>query len=70
MKQQPNSAPFTLTAGSFGLWAAGFGGLWFLLVLLVEAGGGDLAAALAILIASGMTAVAAQNVLANFREVK
>ena len=69
MKQQPSNAPFELKSGSFGMWALAYGGLWFLLVLLVESGGGDLAAALAILIASGMTVVAAQNIIANFKEV-
>jgi hypothetical protein len=68
MKQA--DAPFTLEAGSFGLWALGYAGLWGLLLLLTEAGGGDLAAALAVLIASGMTVVAAQNILSNFREVR
>ncbi|MBI3936920.1 MAG: hypothetical protein HY323_08080 [Betaproteobacteria bacterium] len=64
------NAPFEIASGSFGLWALGYAALWGLLILMVEAGGGDLAAALSILVASGMTVIAAENVIGNFREVK
>lgn len=64
-----NNAPFELPGGSFAMFALGYAALWGLLLLTVEAGGGDLAAALAVLIASGMTVVAAQNVISNFKEV-
>ena len=64
------NAPFEIKSGSFGLWALAYAGLWGLLLVLVESGGGDLAAALAVLIAGGMTVLAADNIRKNFREVQ
>jgi hypothetical protein len=63
------NAPFSLKADSFELWALGFFGLWGLLLLLVELGGGDLAAALAVLIAGGMTVLALDTVRGNLKVV-
>lgn len=64
------NVPFELKGGSFGWWVAGYAALWGLLLLMVEAGGGDFAAALSVLVASGMTVVAAEGVIRNFREVR
>ncbi len=58
------SAPFNITS-DWGKWALGFGLLWFLLALMVEAGAGELAAAIAVLVAGGMTVVAADRVTQN-----
>ncbi len=59
-----SSAPFNMTS-DWGRFALGFGILWGTLLLLSEAGGGDLAAALAVTIAGGMTVVAMANVTHN-----
>lgn len=64
------NAPFVLSAGSFQLWAIAYAGLWGLLLIMVEAGAGDLAAALAVLIAGGMTVLALDAVRGNFKEAK
>lgn len=64
------NVPFELKQGSFGLWALAYAGLWGILIVMVEAGAGDLAAALAVLIAGGMTVLALDTIRGNFKEVK
>lgn len=66
MQNDPRAGAFTLV-GRFAPFALGYGALWFTLVLMVEAGGEELATALAVLIAAGMTAVSAEKVIANLR---
>lgn len=59
-----NNAPFD-PGSNFGKWAIGYGALWVVLVMAVETGAGELAAALAVLIAGGMTVVAGDTVIKN-----
>ena len=61
-----SNAPFDIKAG-FGTFALGYGALWLILISMVEFGAGDLAAALALLIASGATVVGMQTALGNLR---
>ncbi len=60
------TGPFEL-ASDWRRFALGYGALWFTLLLLVEAGGEDLAVALAVLIASGATILSIEAVLRNLR---
>jgi hypothetical protein len=57
-----NNAPFDI-ASDWGKWALGYGALWFLLIFAVEAGAGEPAAALAVLIAGGATVYAIDTVI-------
>lgn len=50
-------------ATDVGKWAVGFGALWFVLIFAVDAGAGEVAAALAVLIAGGVTVVALDTVI-------
>jgi hypothetical protein len=60
-----SNAPFQIPSGG-PVFALGFIALWAILIAMVEAGAGDLAAALAVLIAGGLFAVAAPKLVANF----
>ena len=59
-----STAPFAVTS-DWGRFALGYALLWGTLLLMSEAGAGDLAAALAVTIAGGMTVVAGANVTHN-----
>ena len=59
-----NDAPF-LIGSEFGRFALAYGALWIVLLMIVESGHGDLASALAVLIASGATVVGLENVIGN-----
>ncbi len=59
-----NNGPF-VPASNFGKWAIGYGALWVVLILAVETGAGELAAAIAVLVAGGMTVVAGDTVIKN-----
>ncbi len=58
------SGPFNVST-NWGKWAIGYGVLWFVLIFAVETGAGEPAAALAVLIAGGMTVMAGDTVTRN-----
>lgn len=65
-KSSPERGPFNV-ATDWQRFALGYGALWFLLLLTAEAGGEDLAVALAVLIASGATIVSIEAAVRNLR---